>query len=164
MESFDTVILISLLYSTAFLLFGEYTQCYLYRPKNNKLRNQRRSVFDGFFCHSFLSAWCVLLVAKLYALGYVSFIDVRNIPAMPLWYASPVIFLYVVRLIIFKLSAKKKIRVAIIGITDNGLAAERAAAPGSMPTSSWSLPSTMNAARSVWASWPPKLPAPITER
>ncbi|MGG4731911.1 undecaprenyl-phosphate glucose phosphotransferase [Leclercia adecarboxylata] len=125
MESFDTVILISLLYSTAFLLFGEYTHCYLYRPKNNKLRNQRRLFLTAFFAILFIGM-VRLLVAKLYALGYVSFIDVRNIPAMPLWYASPVIFLYVVRLIIFKLSAKKKIRVAIIGITDNGLAAERA--------------------------------------
>lgn len=107
MESFDTVILISLLYSTAFLLFGEYTQCYLYRPKNNKLRNQRRLFLTAFFAILFIGL-VRLLVAKLYALGYVSFIDVRNIPAMPLWYASPIPFLYVVRLIIFKLSAKRK--------------------------------------------------------
>ena len=53
MESFDTVI----------LLFGEYTQCYLYRPKNNKLRNQRRLFLTAFFAILFIGM-VRLLVAK----------------------------------------------------------------------------------------------------
>ncbi|MFY9997842.1 MAG: undecaprenyl-phosphate glucose phosphotransferase [Leclercia sp.] len=124
-ESFDTVILVSLLYSTVFLLFGEYTQCYQYRPKNNKIRSQRRLFLTAFLAILFIGL-VRILVAELHSRGYLSAMDIRFIPASPFWYAAPVVFLYAVRLAIFKFSAKKRIRVAIIGITDNGLAAEMA--------------------------------------
>lgn len=125
MESIDTVIFYSLLFSTSFLLFGEYTQCYHYRTKNNKLLSQRRLFLTAFLSVVFIEIIRVF-VTGFHSLGYLSSLDSRFISPTLFWYAVPVVFIYLIRLIIFKYSAKKSVRVAIIGVTENGLVVEKA--------------------------------------
>lgn len=124
-ESIDTVILFSLLFSTSFLLFGEYTEFYQYRTKNRKLHSQRRLIVTSFLSVAFIEIIRVS-VNGFHSLGYLDAIDSRFISPTIFWYAVPLVFIYFIRLIIFKYSARKSIRVAIIGVTDNGLVAEKA--------------------------------------
>ncbi|CQI88165.1 Putative colanic biosynthesis UDP-glucose lipid carrier transferase [Yersinia rohdei] len=125
MEPFNTVISLSLLFSTSFLLLGEYTRFYQYRIKNKKLRSQLRLFATAFWALLFIEIIRVSVLG-FHSLGYLSVLDTRFISATLFWYAIPLAFIYIIRLIIFKYSAKKVIRVAIIGITDNGVAVEQA--------------------------------------
>ena len=119
------VIMYSLLFATSFLLFGEYTELYIRNLKNMRLRSQLRL----FLC-TFLSICFVEIIRILTgggaSLGYLSALENPFIPAVLLWYLISLIPLYLIRLFVFKYSIRKNIRVAIVGVTANGLAAETA--------------------------------------
>lgn len=121
----EKVMLHALLFSTVFLLFGEYTKCYLYRHKKNKFYSRSRLFLTGFLALGFIES-VRTLITGFDTLGYLALLDSRFISATVYWYALPLPFLYVIRVVIANYSAKKCVRVAIIGVTESGLAAEQA--------------------------------------
>ncbi len=124
-ESFDEVVLTSLLLSTSFLLFGEYTGLYRNKLKNMKLRGQGRLWGTAFLAIVFVEL-IRISVSGLDYLGYLEPFDRKYFPATLLWYVIPLCSLYFTRLVVFKISINKEIRVAIVGLTAGGLAAENA--------------------------------------
>ncbi|AYN26519.1 undecaprenyl-phosphate glucose phosphotransferase [Buttiauxella sp. 3AFRM03] len=125
MESTSTVLMFSILFSTAFLLFGEYTELYLHRPKNWSVRGQLRLILCSFFAVVFVEV-IRFLSGGLQSVGYLNALENKFVPVTLFWYAIPLFLLYLIHLFILKKSTKKNIRVAIVGVTSNGLAAETA--------------------------------------
>ncbi|MFZ3387635.1 undecaprenyl-phosphate glucose phosphotransferase [Buttiauxella gaviniae] len=125
MESASTVLMLSFLFSTTFLLFGEYTELYLHKPKKWSIRGQLRLILCSFLTIVFVE-FVRFLAGGLQSLGYLRIFENSFFPATLFWYAIPLFLLYLIHLIVLKYSAKKSIHVAIVGVTDNGLAAEEA--------------------------------------
>ena len=117
------VIMYSLLFATSFLLFGEYTELYIRKPKTMKLRKQLRLILCTFLSIAFVE---IIRISTdgLQSLGYLSALENPVIPVVLLWYLTTLIPLYFIRFFVFKFSIRKNIRVAIVGVTANGLAAE----------------------------------------
>lgn len=125
MESTNAVLMFSLLFSTAFLLFGEYTELYLHKPKGWNVRGQLRLILCASLTILFVEI-VRFLTGDFQSLGYLSVLENSLFPATLFWYAIPLFSLYLVHLIALKYSTKKRVRVAIVGVTANGLAAEEA--------------------------------------
>lgn len=125
MESTSNAVLFSLLFSTSFLLFGEYTGLYRYKPKNTHMRGQLRLILCAFLTTVFVDV-IRYSTGGLQSLGYLNVFDNLFFPATLFWYAIPLSSLYLIHLIVLKYSVKKNMRVAIVGVTDNGLVAEKA--------------------------------------
>ncbi|TNV22972.1 undecaprenyl-phosphate glucose phosphotransferase [Buttiauxella sp. B2] len=124
-ESISTIIMLNFIFSTSFLLFGEYTGLYLHKPKNMNIRGQLRLILCAFFTIVFVET-IKSLTGGLQSLGYLSVLDNRFFPATLVWYSIPLFLLLIIHLSFLKYSSKKNIRVAIVGVTPNGLAAEHA--------------------------------------
>lgn len=122
---FKTVVILSVLFSVLFLLFAEYTKMYQQKIKTVSLRNQKR-LLSCTLLAIVCNEWVMVTVAEPESLGYLDALPSPFGSSNIYWYFIPLPFLYLVRFLIFKLTAKKNIRVAIIGLTDNGLAAETA--------------------------------------
>ena len=122
---FNTIAILSLLFSIFFLLFAEYIKMYQQKIKTIGLRNQKRLVFCTLLA-IFFNELVSMTVAEPESLGYLDRLPSPFYSAIIYWYFIPLPFLYYIRFFIFKYSTKKSIRVAIIGLTDNGLAAETA--------------------------------------
>ena len=122
---FNTIAILSILFSIFFLLFAEYTKMYQQKIKSIGLRNQKRLVFCILLA-IFFNELVSMTVAEPEALGYLDRLPSPFYSSIIYWYFIPLPFLYCIRFFIFKYSTKKSIRVAIIGLTDNGLAAETA--------------------------------------
>lgn len=120
-----TIVVLSVLFSVLFLLFAEYTKMYQQKIKTISLRNQKRLLLCTLLA-IFCNEWVMLTVAEPQSLGYLHALDPPFGSAIIYWYFIPLPFLYYIRYFLFKYTAKKNIRVAIIGLTDNGLAAENA--------------------------------------
>ncbi len=125
MGAFDDVIMISLLFSTSFLLIGEYSGLYHHRLKNMQFRAQRRLWGTALLSISFVEM-VRGYAGTLYSLGLLHRLDNIYFSATLYWYTLSLCILYLMRLITFKCMAKKRIRVAIVGLTPGGLAAEKA--------------------------------------
>nr|WP_050568468.1 undecaprenyl-phosphate glucose phosphotransferase [Dickeya chrysanthemi] len=125
MGAFDDVIMISLLFSTSFLLIGEYSGLYHHRLKNMQFRAQRRLWGTALLSISFVEI-VRGYAGTLYSLGLLHRLDNIYFSATLYWYTLSLCILYLMRLITFKCMAKKRIRVAIVGLTPGGLAAEKA--------------------------------------
>lgn len=125
MGAFDDVIMISLLFSTSFLLIGEYSGLYHHRLKNIQFRAQRRLWGTALLSISFVEM-VRGYAGTLYSLGLLHRLDNIYFSATLYWYTLSLCILYLMRLITFKCMAKKRIRVAIVGLTPGGLAAEKA--------------------------------------
>jgi putative colanic acid biosynthesis UDP-glucose lipid carrier transferase len=125
MGDFDDVIMISLLFSTSFLLIGEYTGLYRHRVKNMQLRGQQKLWGCALFSIIFVEI-VRGYAGTLYSLGLLHHLDNIYFSATLYWYILSLLVLYLVRLMTVKYTAKKRIRVAIIGLTPGGLAAEKA--------------------------------------
>lgn len=125
MAPFKTVAILSVLFSTFFLLFAEYTKMYQQKIKTIGLRNQKRLLSCTLLAIISIEIVSVA-VAEPQTLGYLSKLDNPVCSAIIFWYLFPLPFLYYIRFFIFKYSTKKNVRVAIIGLTDNGIAAENA--------------------------------------
>lgn len=67
-----------------------------------------------------------MTVAEPESLGYLDRLPSPFYSAIIYWYFIPLPFLYYIRFFLFKYTARKNIRVAVIGLTENGLAAENA--------------------------------------
>ncbi|HEE9839248.1 TPA: sugar transferase, partial [Citrobacter freundii] len=122
---FNTIAILSLLFSIFFLLFAEYIKMYQQKIKTIGLRNQKRLVFCtllAFFFNELVS----MTVAEPESLGYLDRLPSPFYSAIIYWYFIPLPFLYYIRFFLFKYTARKNIRVAVIGLTENGLAAENA--------------------------------------
>lgn len=124
-KSTTMVITLSVFFSTTFLLFGEYTKLYLHKPKNWSVRGQLRLILCSFLTVVFVEIFR-FTTDDLASLGYLSVFENSFFPAILIWYAIPIFLLYILHLTILKHTAKKNYRVAIVGVTDNGLAAEEA--------------------------------------
>ncbi|OAT31506.1 capsular polysaccharide sugar transferase [Buttiauxella brennerae ATCC 51605] len=125
MESTSTVLMFSILFSTSFLLFGEYTELYRHKPKKSSLRGQLRLILCAFLTIVFVEVVRVS-TGGFQSLGHLSIVENPFFPATLFWYAIPLVLLRSIHLIVLKYSTKKSIRVAIVGVTDNGLAIEEA--------------------------------------
>lgn len=124
MLPFSTIVILSVIFSLLFLLFAEYTKMYQQKIKTISLRNQRDcwrvrywpfSVMSGFVRPlRILSRWGIWMhwIRLLFSYCHLVFYSTT----CPLFYSF----------FLFKYSAKKHIRVAVIGLTENGLAAENA--------------------------------------
>nr|WP_050569379.1 undecaprenyl-phosphate glucose phosphotransferase [Dickeya sp. CFBP 2040] len=123
--AFDDVIMISLLFSTSFLLVGEYTGLYQNRLKNMQFRGQRTLWVSALLSVIFVEV-VRTYAGTLYSLGLLHQLDNIYFPSTFYWYTLSLCVLYLMRLITFKCMAKKRIRVAIVGLTPGGLAAEKA--------------------------------------
>lgn len=124
-EPFNTIAILSILFSVFYLLFAEYIKMYQQKIKTIGLRNQKRLVVCtllAIFCNELVT----VAVAEPESLGALDRLPAPFYSAIIYWYFIPLPFLYYIRFFIFKYSTKKSMRVAIIGLTDNGLAAENA--------------------------------------
>lgn len=120
----DTVIPFSLLFSVVFLLMGEYTGLYRERIKQLRLRDFFRLL--GTMLLSFLLMECMRLVFVYFAdSGLPGDWDKNSFPGLMLLYIIPLITVLVIRIIFFRRFSRKVVRVAIVGMTPAGLAAER---------------------------------------
>lgn len=120
----DTVIPFSLLFSVVFLLIGEYTGLYRERIKHLRLRDFFR--LFGTMLLSFLFMESMRLIFLYFAdSGLPGEWDNNAFPGMLLLYLIPLITVLVIRLIFFKKYRQKVVRIAIVGMTPAGLAAER---------------------------------------
>ncbi|MEH5627559.1 undecaprenyl-phosphate glucose phosphotransferase [Citrobacter freundii] len=122
---FNTIAILSLLFSIFFLLFAEYIKMYQQKIKTIGLRNQKRLVFCTLLA-IFFNELVSMTVAEPESLGYLDRLPSPFYSAIIYWYFIPLPFLYYIRFFLFKYTARKNIRVAVIGLTENGLAAENA--------------------------------------
>ena len=125
MLPFSTIVILSVIFSLLFLLFAEYTKMYQQKIKTISLRNQKRLLactLLAIFCNE----WVRTTIADPQSLGDLNALDPPFCSAIVIWYFIPLPVLYFIRFFLFKYSAKKHIRVAVIGLTENGLAAENA--------------------------------------
>ncbi len=125
MVPFKTIVILSILFSVFFLLLAEYTKMYQQKIKTIGIRNQKRLLFCTLLAISFNEV-ISMTVAEPESLGYLTSLTPSFLSPIVYWYFIPLPFLYFIRFFIFKYSTKKNIRVAIIGLTDNGVAAENA--------------------------------------
>ncbi|WP_081503810.1 undecaprenyl-phosphate glucose phosphotransferase [Pectobacterium wasabiae] len=125
MGDFDDVIIISLLFSTSFLLIGEYTGLYHHSLKNMQPGGRRRLWGSALLSVIFVEA-VRNYTGALYSLGLLHQLDNIYFSAMLYWYILSLCSLYITRLITFKFTTKKRMRIAIVGLTPGGLAAEKA--------------------------------------
>ncbi|ACZ75408.1 undecaprenyl-phosphate glucose phosphotransferase [Dickeya zeae] len=125
MGDFDDVIMISLLFSTSFLLIGEYIGLYHHRVKSMQLRGQQKLWGCALLSVTFVET-VRGYAGTLYSLGLLHHLDNIYFSATLYWYTLSLLVLYLVRLMTVKYTAKKRIRVAIVGLTPGGLAAEKA--------------------------------------
>ena len=122
---FNTIAILSLLFSIFFLLFAEYIKMYQQKIKTIGLRNQKRLVFCTLLA-IFFNELVSMTVAEPESLRYLDRLPSPFYSAIIYWYFIPLPFLYYIRFFLFKYTARKNIRVAVIGLTENGLAAENA--------------------------------------
>ena len=122
-QDFYNGIIFSVLFSIVFLLIGEYTSVYNYRIKS--LRPQEFTRLAGTCALSF-GFMEVLRVSFNYFndLHLTGLWDFPLFPPPLLPYAIPLLTLLIIRLILLKQFRQKKMRVAIVGMTPAGLAAE----------------------------------------
>ena len=122
-QDFYNGIIFSILFSIVFLLIGEYTSVYSYRIKS--LRPQEFARLAGTCVLSF-TFMEVLRVSFNYFndLHLTGLWDFPLFPPPLLPYAVPLLTLLIIRLILLKQFRQKKMRVAIVGMTPAGLAAE----------------------------------------
>lgn len=122
-QDFYNGIIFSVLFSIVFLLIGEYTSVYSYRIKSLHPQEFTR-----------LAGTCVLSFGFMEVLR-VSFNYFNDLHLTGLWdfplfpppilpYAVPLLTLLIIRLILLRQFRQKTMRVAIVGMTPAGLAAE----------------------------------------
>ncbi|EPS7469928.1 undecaprenyl-phosphate glucose phosphotransferase, partial [Escherichia coli] len=122
---FGTAVLFCLLFSTLFLLFSEYTKVY-----QRKIRKFRFRDFKGILGSALLAILlCEVIrytLAQVYPQGDFNSLGDDFVSPIVVWYLLPFPALLCIRYLLLKYTSRKSTRVAIVGVTENGLAVEEA--------------------------------------
>ncbi|EMO0769996.1 undecaprenyl-phosphate glucose phosphotransferase, partial [Escherichia coli] len=118
-------VLFCLLFSTLFLLFSEYTKVY-----QRKIRKFRFRDFKGILGSALLAILlCEVIrytLAQVYPQGDFNSLGDDFVSPIVVWYLLPFPALLCIRYLLLKYTSRKSTRVAIVGVTENGLAVEEA--------------------------------------
>lgn len=120
----DTVIPFSLLFSVVFLLTGEYTGLYRERIKSLQLREFARLIGSMLLSFLFMESMRLLFIYAADS-GLPGQWDDELFPGLMWLYLIPLATVFVIRLIFFRRLRGRVIRIAIVGLTPAGLAAEK---------------------------------------
>ncbi|EGT5658863.1 undecaprenyl-phosphate glucose phosphotransferase, partial [Citrobacter braakii] len=124
-ESAKTRVILSLLFSLFFILFFECLS--VCREETKKMRSWDRI---RFFMSALLTMFCCEMIrvtlAEPQSLEYLDILKKYFFSVVTLWYFIPLPALYCIQFSFSEYTGKQNIRVAIIGLTDNGLATEKA--------------------------------------
>ncbi|MGL5700721.1 MAG: undecaprenyl-phosphate glucose phosphotransferase [Kluyvera sp.] len=123
-QDFYNGIIFSILFSIVFLLIGEYTSVYNYRIKSLRLSEFPR------FAGTCLLSFVFMEVLRI-SFNYFNDMHLTGLWDFPLFpppllpYAVPLLTVFIVRLVLIKRFKQKRLRIAIVGMTPAGLAAEQ---------------------------------------
>ncbi|MEG0230555.1 MAG: undecaprenyl-phosphate glucose phosphotransferase [Hafnia sp.] len=117
-------IIFSVLFSIVFLWFAEYTGVYNYRIKSLRFSEFYR--LAGTCLLAFVFMECLRLLLTYFGKFRLPGLWEYDLFPPLIWpYLVPLLTVFIIRLILLKQFKQKKIRIAIVGMTPAGLAAER---------------------------------------